>query len=339
MGMKILKSISKPILSIVLALLIGAVVIFLVGEDPGEVYLVMLEGSLGTQRAIALTLVKATTLIFVGMSYGFAYKCGLINIGIEGQLYMGALFAVCPAVFLKLPPLLHIPLSLFCGFLGGGLWGGLAGFLKNRFGSNEMITTVMLNYAAIYFTSYMVNGPIQEAKGAYPQTDSIQPSAQLMNLIPKTQLNIGLLVALLALAVYFLFWRYTSKGYEMSMVGSSSEVARYGGISVKKTVFLSMFVAGGLGGLAGCMEVMGVQHKLIAGLSAGYGFDGIAVSLLGNNGAAGILFSSILFGALRSGGNAIQMFTKIPVAVIYILQALVILFVVADVFRKRQGRR
>lgn len=337
--MKILRSVSKPILSILLALLLGAAVIFLVGENPRNVYLVMLQGSLGTQRAIALTLVKATTLIFVGMSYGFAYKCGLINIGIEGQLYMGALFAVCPGVFLKLPPLLHIPLCLFCGFLGGALWGGLAGFLKNRFGSNEMITTVMLNYVAVYFTAYMVNGPIQEVKKGYPQTDNIQPSAQLMTLIPKTQLSIGLLAALFALIIYFLFWKYTSKGYEMSMVGSSSEVARYGGISVKRTVFLSMFVAGGLGGLAGCMEVMGVQHKLIAGLSAGYGFDGIAVSLLGNNGAAGILFSSVLFGALRSGGNAIQMFTKIPVAVIYILQALVILFVVADIFRKRERRR
>ena len=334
--MKKLEMHLKPMISIILALVIGAGVITMVGEDALNVYSVMLQGAFGTTRAAASTLVKATTLIFVGLSYGFAYKCGLINIGIEGQLYAGALAGTIAAVYLKLPAVLHIPVCLFLGFVGGGLWGGLAGFLKNRFGANEMITTVMLNYIAVYLVGFMVNGPIKEAAGTYPQTEIIQPTAELPVILPKTQLSIGLFLAAAALLLYFIFWHYTSEGYEMSMVGSSNEVARYGGIPVRRTVFLSMVVAGGFGGLAGCMEVMGVQHKLLAGLSAGYGFDGIAVSLLGGNGAVGIFLSSILFGALRSGGNSVQMFTKVPMAVIYILQGLVILFAVLDLLKGKK---
>lgn len=329
----------KPLLSIVLALFFGGAVIVLTGENVLDVYSTMFQGAFGTEKAVASTLVKATTLIFVGLSYGFAYQCGLINIGIEGQLYMGALFAVIPGVYLTLPGFIHIPVCLVMGFLGGALWGGVAGWLKNRFGCNEMITTVMLNYIAVYFVGFMVNGPVKETGGSYPQTDSIRETAQFPVILSKTQLSIGILIAVLALVLYFLYWNYTSGGYEMGMTGANAQAARYGGIPVKKTVLLSMAAAGGLGGLAGCMEVMGVQHKLLSGLSAGYGFDGIAVSLLGGNGAPGIFLSSLLFGALRGGGNSVQMFTKVPVAVIYILQALVILFVVVDVTKLRKGRR
>lgn len=336
--MKRQETVLKPLLSIALALMFGAAVIILAGENALNVYTVMFQGAFGTEKAVASTLVKASTLIFAGLSYGFAYRCGLINIGIEGQLYMGALFAAIPAVYLRMPMILHIPVCLGMGYLGGALWGGLAGWLKNRFGCNEMITTVMLNYIAIYFVGFMVNGPIKEGGGSYPQTDSIQETAQLPVILSKTQLSIGIFIAVFVLVLYHIFWGYTSSGYEMSMTGANRAAARYGGIPVKKTVLMSMAMAGGLGGLAGCMEVMGVQHKLLAGLSAGYGFDGIAVSLLGGNGAPGICFSSILFGALRGGGNSVQMFTKVPVAVIYILQALVILFVVVDMTKIKKGR-
>lgn len=323
----------KPALSIILALVLGAAVIALAGENPLNVYKVMLQGAFGTKNATAGTLVKTTTMIFVGLSYGFAYKCGLINIGIEGQLYMGGLFSAIAGIYLELPMALHIPVCLLAGFLGGAIWGGIIGWLKNRFKASEMITTVMMNYIAIYIVQYMVNGPIKEEKGTYPQSENILESAQLPVLITKTQLTIGILIAMVAIAAYIIYWKYTSTGFEMSVVGANGQVAAYAGMPVKKMVMTAMLISGGLGGLAGSMEVLGVQHKVMDGLSAGYGFDGIAVSLLGNNGGIGIFFSSLLFGALRAGGNAIQMFTSLPIAVIYILQALVILFVVVDFFK------
>ncbi|MFV0464592.1 MAG: ABC transporter permease [Lachnospiraceae bacterium] len=332
------KKLIQPILSIILAFLIGAIVIKFVGESPLTVYKAMASGAFGTKYALAGTLTKTITMIFVGLSYGFAYKCGLVNIGIEGQLYMGGLASALVGIYIELPSIIHIPLCILAGFLAGAVWGGIVGFLKVRFNASEMITTVMMNYIAIYFVAFMVNGPIKEEAGTYPQSEAILPSAELPNLVPKTQLSIGLILALIAIAIYIIYWKWSVLGFKMNMVGTSSKVAEYAGIPVKKMVTLSMFISGGLGGLAGSMEVLGVQHKIMDGLSAGYGFDGIAVSLLGGNNGIGILVSSFLFGALRTGGNAIQMFTKLPNAVIYILQALVILFVVTDIFKKSERK-
>lgn len=337
--MKLQKSVMKPLYSILFALFFGAIIISLIGQNPLEVYQAMWRGAFGTDRAIAATLVKATTMIFVGLSYGFAYKCGLVNIGIEGQLYMGALLSTFVGVYLRLPTLLHVPLALLAGFIGGAVCGGIVGFLKNRFNTSEIISTVMMNYIAIYIVSALVNGPMMEAKGSYPQSDIILNSAMLLKLIPKTQLTIGIFIALAALVIYFIYWKYTPMGFKMETVGANEKAAEYMGIPVKKMVFLSMAISGGIGGLAGSMEVLGVQHKLLEGLSAGYGFDGIAVSLLGNNNAIGIFFSSILFGALRSGGNAVQMFTQLPIAVIYIIQGLVIVFVVVDMIKTGAFRK
>lgn len=327
------KKVIKPLLSIILALLAGSLVILLVGQNPLNIYSTMLKGAFGSKNAVAGTLVKTTTMIFVGLSYGFAYQCGLVNIGIEGQLYIGGLFSAITAIYLKLPAPVHIPLCMLAGFAGGALWGAAVGWLKTKFKASEMITTVMMNYIAIYIVGYMVNGPIKEAKGTYPQSEDIMTTAQLPLLIPKTQLTIGFVIALVFVILYSLYWKKSSGGFQMEVVGANERVAQYAGIPVKRMILLSMLISGGLGGLAGSMEVMGVQHKIMENLSSGYGFDGIAVSLLGNNGGVGIFLSSLLFGALRYGGNAIQMFTGLPVAVIYILQALVILFVVVDFFR------
>jgi simple sugar transport system permease protein len=334
-----MKKIANSIFSIIVALLFGALVILAVGQHPLEVYGIMFTGAFGNMRAIAGTLVKTTTMIFVGLSYGFAFRCGLINIGIEGQLYMGGLFCVLAGTYIHLPAVLHIPLCLLAGFLGGALWGGIVGILRAKFRASEMITTVMMNYIAIYFVTMLVNGPLKETKGTFPQSNPILATAQLPILIPKTHLTIGFFIAILFLVLYALYWKHTSLAYKMEVVGTNMDVAAYAGISVGKMMMLSMFISGGLGGLAGCMEVMGVQHKIMESLSAGYGFDGIAVSLLGGNSALGIFFSSLLFGTLRFGGNAIQMFTSIPIAVIYVLQALVILMIVVDVFRQQSRQR
>ncbi len=334
-----MRKLVKPFLSIFLAFLIGAIIITCVGENPIEIYTIMFKGALGSKNALAGTLVKMTTLIFVGLSYGFAYKCGLINIGIEGQLYMGAMFTTLAGIYLDLPSIIHIPVCLLVGFLFGGIWGGIVGFLKVKFKANEMITTVMMNYIAIYLVGYFVNGPFKEKAGSFPQSDQILESAFLPTLIPRTQFTIGFFIALIAIVIYSIFWRYTTLGFKMNVVGESEKVAKYAGIKSSKMIILSMFISGGLGGLAGSMEVLGVQHKILEGLSSNYGFDGIAVSLLGNNSGLGILFSSFLFAALKYGGNTVQMFTKLPIAVVNILQALVILFVVIDIFKVKKGAK
>lgn len=333
------RKILRPLLSIVLALVVGAIVIALVGENPLSVYKAMFTGAFGSTGATASTLVKTTTMIFVGLSYGFAFKGGLVNIGIEGQLYMGGLLCSLVAIYVNLPSPIHILLCILAGFIGGAIWGALVGILKVRFRASEMITTVMMNYIAMYIVEYMVNGPIKEEKGTFPQSEKIQATAELPRLIPKTQLSIAIIFAVIAVIIYIIYWKHTSSGFEVEVLGANQTVAKYAGIPVNKMVVFSMFISGGLGGLAGCMEVLGVQHKIMSGLTAGYGFDGIAVSLLGGNGGIGILLSSILFGALRVGGNAIQMFTELPIAVIYILQALVILFVIVDVFKVERRKK
>ncbi len=321
----------------VIALFLGAIVIAIVKENPIEIYRLMFVGAFGSETAIAGTLAKATTLIFVGLSYGFAYKCGLINLGIEGQIYMGGLLSSIIAIYMELPSALHILLCIIAGFLGGAIWGGLVAVLKNKFNASELITTVMMNYIAIYFVSWLVNTSMKEANGTYPQSEDIQQSAQLFTLVPKTQLTIGIIFAVIAVVLYWLYWSKSKKGFEMNVVGTSNKVARYAGINVEKSIFWSMFVSGGLGGLAGTIEVLGVQHKILEGLSAGLGYDGIAVSLLGGNSAIGIMISSVLFGALRFGGTTVQLMTGLPIAVVYIIQGLVILFVLVDILKQRRN--
>ncbi len=250
---------------------------------------------------------------------------------------MGGLLSSIIAIYMELPSILHILLCMIAGFIGGALWGGIVALLKNKFNASELITTVMMNYIAIYFVSWLVNTRMKEAEGTYPQSEDIKESAELFTLIPKTQLTIGIFFALLVVAIYWIYWTKSKTGFEMNVVGTSNKVARYAGINVEKTIFWSMFVSGGLGGLAGTIEVLGVQHKILEGLSAGLGYDGIAVSLLGGNSAVGIMISSMLFGALRFGGTTVQLMTGLPIAVVYVIQGLVVLFVLVDIFKKRRN--
>ncbi len=329
------KALLRPIISILVAFCIVAIILALLGKNPLAVFQSMFQGAFGSKNAIAETLLKATTLVMVGLSYAFAAKCGLVNIGIEGQLYMGALGSTAAGIYLNLPAFLHIPVCILAGFICGGVWGGIVAFLKNKFGSNEIITTVMMNYVAIYFIGYMVTGPMKEPGGVNPQTLPVADSAKIPILIEGTRLNWGFVLVLVLLVAYYIYWHNTSAGYEMTVVGKNPNVGAYAGMSVNKVVLVSMVMAGGLGGMAGSLEILGNQFRLKEGFSAGYGFDGIAVALLGNNSAPGVLLSSILFGALRTGGNRVQMTEGVPSAITSIVQGLVILFVLVDFLRKR----
>lgn len=336
------RSALTPVLAVLFALAAGVVIILLMGLNPISAYSALAQGSVGSFNAVGETIVKMTPLIFTGLSFALADKCGLCNIGAEGQLFMGALASTVAGIYLVgLPAAVHVPVCILAGFLGGGLWGALAGALKVKFGASEVITTIMLNYVAQYFVNYMVRLPMVEPPGAYPQTPLIQSSASLARLVPGTRIHLGIVLALVCIALYSFFLYKTTKGYELRIVGYNAEAARYAGMRPERSALLAMFLAGGLAGLAGATEILGVQGRLFQNFSAGYGFDGIAVALLGRGTPLGIFFSAVLFGMLKAGSNMMQMLARVPVSLVGIIQALVILFVVGTglfgIYQKRRA--
>ncbi len=341
---QIFKTLYFPMVAILLALVIGALVIAALGFDWVKAYESLLLGSLGSKNAIAESVVKAVPLILTGLSFAIGSRCGLINLGAEGQVYMGGLFASFVGIhFAGLPVAVHLPLTLLAGALGGGLWGLLCGALKQKFGASELITGIMLNYIAIQLISFFVTGPMKEEGAAFPQSAEIAKSAQLGRILPGTRLHAGILVALLCIAFYYVFLWKTTKGYEIRLVGLNPGAAAYAGIRTGRNALWAMFLAGGFAGLAGTSEIIGVQLRLFQNFSPGYGFDGIAVALLGGNNPVGILLSGLLFGLLRSGSNKMQMSAKVPVSIVLILQACIILFVVGremfNIFKRLNAKK
>jgi simple sugar transport system permease protein len=320
-----------PVISVLLALIAGGLIIALFGFDPFAAGINLLMGSFGNKNAIGETLVKTIPLIFTGLGYALAARCGMVNIGAEGQLYMGGFLSTLTGVYItNLPGVIHLPLAVLAGFIGGGLWGLLAGWLKVKFGASEVITTIMLNYIAQFWVSFLVTGPMKEPPGTFPQSSPILETAVLPRIISGTRLHLGIVLALLCVyAFYFFLWK-TTTGYETRVVGLNPEAALYAGMKPAKNILLGMFLAGGFAGLAGTCEILGVQLRMIANFSPGYGFDGIAVALLGQNTPIGVILAALLFGMIRAGANIMQMNSRVPVSVVYIIQGLVILFVVGS---------
>jgi simple sugar transport system permease protein len=320
-----------PVTSVMLAFLAGGLIIALFGFNPLDAGLNLLIGSFGSLNAIGESLVKTIPLIFTGLAYALAARCGMVNIGAEGQLYMGGFLATLTGVYLaKLPGFIHLPLAVLAGFIGGGLWGLLAGWLKVKFGASEVITTIMLNYIAQYWVGFLVSGPMKEPPGDFPQTMPIAATAVLPRLIPGTRLHLGIVLALFCVYLFYFFLWKTTMGYETRVVGMNPEAALYAGMNPSGNILLGMFLAGGFAGLAGTCEILGIQGRMIANFSPGYGFDGIAVALLGQNSPIGIILAAFLFGMIRAGANLMQMVSGVPVSAVYIIQALVILFVVSS---------
>ena len=327
-------------LAVVVALAVSMIIIAAMDVSPVKALSKMFDGALGDMDAIAETLVKMTPLLFTGMSYALANRCGLTNIGMEGQLFIGALTATIAGVYIQgLPTVIHLPLTFIFGFLGGAIWGGIVGVLKVRFGANEIITTVMLNTVATNLVQFMVNGPITEPPGDDAQSAPLLDSATLPIIIKGTRAHLGIILALLFVVAFYLFLWKSKKGYEIRVSGQNPDAALYSGINTRRNVVMVMLIAGGLAGLAGATEVMGIQGRLYPTVSPGYGFDGIAVSLIGANTAPGIVAGAFLFGILRAGGNSMQRATGVPIAIIEVIQAIVILMVVATGFLREGGFR
>ncbi|WP_227765158.1 ABC transporter permease [Zhaonella formicivorans] len=337
---ELLRELVLSVAAIMLALLAGGLLVLILGESPLEAYSALWQGSFGSARSLANTLAKATPLIFTGLAVGVAFQCGLFNIGAEGQLYIGAFVSALAALLLPLmPKIIFLPLVVLAGMLAAGLWGAVAGFLKAKFGTHEVIVTVMSNYVAIYLTSYLVNYPFKEP-GPVAQTVELPAAASFLKLLPRTQLTTAFVLAvLLAAVVYWLLW-YTTLGFQIRAVGENQLAAEAGGVSIMKSMVLAMGISGALAAMGGISQVLGINHRFIDGFSPGYGFTGIAVAVLGRNHPFGIMLTALLFGALDAGALQLNRTTSISAKWVMVIQGLVILFVAApEIFKFLMKRR
>lgn len=327
-----------PVLAILTAVILGGVIIAFVGGNPVAAYLGLLQGSFGNAKAISETAVWATPYIFAGLAVSLAFKGGLFNIGAEGQLAFGAVaaawvgYALPEALGIEIPVVLHIVLAMAAGLLAGAIWAAIPGALKAFAGGHEVINTIMMNYIALNLTSFLLNGPMKDKNplNVIARTPEIAESARLPVIFDGLRVHWGFPLALLvAFGVWWLLWK-TTLGFEIRTVGASPDAAKYAGMNVKRIIILTMAFSGILAGLAGAVEVTGLNYRHELGFAIGYGFDAIAIALLGKTHPAGVVLSSILFAAMRNGGTRMQFLTQIPVDIISVIQALILLFVAAD---------
>lgn len=315
-----------PVLSILLSFLVGAMMITLIGGNPMEAYGYLLKGAFGNKSNISETFIKSVPLIFTGLAATFAYKCGVFNLGAEGQFVMGAVASLWFSTTVQgLNGIVLLILSLFVGILAGGLWGLIPGLLKVSRGLNEMIVSILLNYIAVLFMGYLYSGPLRD--GSVPQTAAVP--VKLGRIFPDVRVHYGIAIALvLALLIYY-FLFYTSAGFKLRAVGLNQTASLFNGFKVNQFMLMSFVISGALAGLGGSVELHGTQFRLMAGFGQGYGFDGVAIALIGQLNPIATVLVAYLFAVLRTGATTMQVGSGMPTSVIDIIQALVIVFAVA----------
>lgn len=302
------------------------------------------KGLLAAIRPLGESLLLSVPYILAGLGVAIGFQCNLFNIGAEGQLYIGGLATAFVGYAVQgLPWYIHMPLAILAGAVAAGIWGFIPGILKARFGAHEVINTIMMNYIAYRLMDYLLNGPMKS--GGTPATPQVQPTAILPTFFPApVRLHWGFFIAIaLAVVAYWLLWK-TSFGMELRMVGVNAKAARYAGISVKRTMVIAMVISAVLCGLAGSVHLLGVDHRMMPSFSPGYGFDAIALALLGNSHPLGVVLSSLLFAFLRGGAPRMQVVAGTPVEIIRIIQGMVIVFVAApeiirSLYRLQVSRR
>src|SRR5689334_20496909 len=364
--MKLLREILFPLIAVIAAFVVGGIVVFLIKDDPIQTYKLLIGSAFSWPDGIGYTLFLATPLIFTGLAVAVAFRCGLLNIGAEGQLYVAAFAAAWVGIkfggvavaapgaapintpYANLPMLILVPLCCIAAVGAGAIWGGIPGLLKAKFGSHEVINTIMLNFIAVALVSYFTQYHYKIPGDAIMQSAEISPKAHIARLgkfIPglpeRIPLNLAFILAILAcIFVYLLLWK-TKWGYEIRATGSNPSAAEYGGISIRKQIILAMAVSGALAGMVGINEVMGYRYRYYDGFSDNYGFTGIAVALLGRNHPVGVILAALLFAALQHGGIYVDGFSEhVTKDIVQVLQGIIILFVAAEAFFKwLVGRR
>jgi simple sugar transport system permease protein len=341
--MKLLRELVFPLIAVVAAFIVGGILILIIGDNPIEAYRLLMGSALSWPDGIGYTLFHATPLIFTGLAVLVGFRCGLFNIGAEGQLYVAAFATAWVGItFAKLPALLLVPLCFLAAILIGAFWGAIPGVLKARFGSHEVINTIMLNFIASGLVSYFTQYHYKVPGDPILQTATIGPGAHIARFgqfVPgfpqRIPLNLAFILALLCCGLVYVFLWRTKWGYEIRSTGSNPTAAEYGGISIRKQIVLAMAVSGALAGMVGINEVMGYRYRYYDGFSDNYGFTGIAVALLGRNHPVGVILAALLFAALQHGGIYVDGFSEhVTKDIVQVLQGTIILFVAAEaIFR------
>ena len=339
-----------PVFAALAALAFGALMLIILGANPLEAFSALIDGAFGSTNALADTVVKAIPLLLIGLGICISFRGNVINLGGEGQMIIGALMATALGlVFPDWPGILMIPMAMLAGFLGGAIWGGIPGALKAYFNASELLSTIMMNAIAVQLMNFLLSGPIidpvQASKASkIPQTARLAKVFDLPRLVP-TRLHLGAFIAVvLAFLVYILLWR-TTLGYRIRAVGQNPRASRYAGIDVKKQIVLALFLSGAFAGLAGAIQVFGVNHRMITdgsatGFTGSAGFNGIVAALFGQLHPLGTIPASFLFGALLVGANKLQRAVQVPSALITALNGLVVIFVVSsDIWRRRREQK
>ena len=321
-------SIIVPFVSIILALVAGGVLILAAGQNPIAVYRAMIDGALGSKSGIAETFVKTTPLLLTGLGVAVAFRMKLWNIGGEGQLYLGAIFATWAALygFNSASGWVIVPAMVVAALVGGALWGLIPGALRAYLGVNETITTLMLNYIAIQLAEWLVHGPWKDpASFGFPGTPQFPDAAWLPN-YGTTRVHLGLIFGIVAAIILWVMLRRTRWGYEISVMGESDRVAHYAGMPTKRTILLVMALSGALCGLAGMSEVAGIGHQLQRNLSPGYGYTAIIVAWVARLNPIGIIGVAFGLAVVLVGGDQLQMTMSLPAAIAPMLQGIILFF-------------
>jgi ABC-type uncharacterized transport system permease subunit len=342
-GMRPLRSLVFSLVAVLLAFAMGAVLIAAWGVSPITAYGALIDGAFGNRNGVAETLIRAVPLALAGIGIALAFRTGVFNVGAEGQLYFGGIAAAWTGLNLSgAAPFVALSLMFAAAFAAGAAWSGMAGVLKLRFNANELITTIMLSYVAIFLVAYFLHGPLQDPDSPLGQTASLARGEVLPVILSKTRLHSGVFVAvILAVLAHLLLWR-TTWGYRMRVVGLNSRAALNAGIDASRVTLSAFLLSGGLAGLAGFTEVAGMQHRMIEGLSPGYGYTAIIVGLLGQTTPLGVLAAALPIAALQVGATTMETVAHVPATITTIIQALAVLFLIGhgalDLARRRFSR-
>ncbi|MEH7492855.1 ABC transporter permease [Neobacillus niacini] len=332
---QLLSSLVQPLTAVLIGLLTGAVAISLVGASVLETYKVMWDGAFGNFYFVTATLARATPIIFIGLGLAIAFRAGVFNMGAEGQMVLGAVSAALAALYVPGPGIIKILSALAAGFLAGGLWSLLAGWMETRFKVQLLISTLLLNYVAVLFAGYLVSEPFQDKSGsaALAQTPMIDQMAWLPKLFQGMSVHMGFVIAIVLAIILFIILRFTSLGYEVRMLGYNPFFAEYGGINKIKVLLFSMFFSGGIAGLAGTVEVLGSQYRYVEGSLTvpGYAWTGLMAALLANSNPIGTAVAAILLAALQTGAMGMERNTEVPLEIASVIQGVLILFVTAKI--------
>lgn len=317
-----------PIISVLLALVVGGIVIACLGKNPIQGYALLFSGSLGTPQKFASSLVSACPLIFTALAAAFAYRCGVFNLGGEGQFIMGAVSAIVFLLVTGIEGIAGTVLAILVGTVVGALWAALPGIMKITRGLNEMITSIMLNYVATLFMGFIYTNAFRD--GGNPQTPSVADSVMLAK-IPGFRIHTGVILAIvLGLAVAYVISK-TSFGFKIRAVGLNPLASKVNGFNVKFLVVAAFVISGAIAGMGGAVELLGKQYRLMSGFGSGFGFDGVAIALIAQLNPLASLLVAIFFGALTTGASSMQVGIMVPTAIVEIIRALIIIFSVAGV--------